>query len=111
MKGYMAATISMIVWRTSLALGSLSECLTGEDATITDISTIDWTAAYSLVLDAGESCWHITFTTSYASWDEHQQYDVFVVTQNYRHPTGSETECQPAEDNIDYYAGTTLYTS
>ena len=109
MKGYIAATISMMVWRTSLALGSLSECLTGEDATITDISTVDWTAAYELKLDPGDACWHTTFTTSYAWWHASQSVD--VKTQNYRHPTGSETECQPAEDNIDYYAGTTLYTS
>ena len=76
MKGYMAATISMIVWRTSLAVGSLSECLTGEDATITDISTVDWTAAYSLNLDPGDACWHTTFTTSYAWWHASQSVEV-----------------------------------
>ena len=77
MKGFMAtATISMIVWRTSMAVGSLSECLTGEDATITDVSTVDWTAAYSMVLDPGDACWHTTFTTSYAWWHSSQSISV-----------------------------------
>ena len=66
----------MVVWRTSQAVGSLSECLTGEDAAITDISTVDWTAAYSLKLDAGDSCYHTTFTTSYAWWHSDQAITV-----------------------------------
>ena len=84
-------SVLLMVWRTSDALGSLSECLTGEDATITDISTVDWTAAYSLKLDPGDACYHTTFTTSYAWW--HSSQAINVKTQNYRHPTGSETEC------------------
>ena len=103
----MAAT--MILWRTSEALGSLSECLTGEDATIRDISSMNWSSAYELALDAGDSCYHTTFSTSYAWWEDSQA--ITVKTQNFRHPAGSETECQPAEDNLDYYSGTQLYTS
>ena len=100
---------AMMLWRATEALGSLSECLTGEDATITDISSMDWTAAFELKLDAGDSCWHVTFTTSYAWW--HSSQAITVKTQNYRHPAGSETECQPAEDDLYYYSGTQLYTS
>ena len=75
MKSYTAAMF-MVVWRTSQAVGSLSECLTGEDAAITDISTVDWTAAYSLKLDAGDACYHTTFTTSYAWWHSGQAITV-----------------------------------
>ena len=88
---------------------SLSECLSGEDAEVTDLSSNNWSASYSLRLDPGDSCYYVTFMTSYAWWFETQQ--ITVKTQNYRHPSGSEIECQPAENNLDYYAGTQLYTS
>ena len=110
MKIQAALAASLLLFsRTAEALGSLSECLSGEDAQISDISTVDWTAAYRLKLDPGDACYHTTFTTSYAWWESNQA--ITVKTQNYRHPAGSETECQAAEDNLDYFAGTTLYTS
>ena len=90
-------------------LGSLSECMTGEDAIVRDISSIDWSASYELTLDPGDSCYHTTFSTSYAWWHESQA--ITTKMQTYRHPAGSETECISSETNIDYYAGTVLYTS
>ena len=84
-------------------LGSLSECMTGEDATVRDISTVDWSAAYELTLDPGDSCYHTTFSTSYAWW--HSSQAITTKMQSYRHPAGSETECISSETNIDYYAG------
>ena len=91
------------------AIGSLSECIEGEDAEITDISSTQWPASYSLKLDAGDSCYYTTFMSSYAWW--HSSQEIQVRTQTYEHPVGSESECFAAEDNIVYYSGTVLYTS
>ena len=77
MKGLLTTgAMSMLIWRTGQALGSLSECLSGEDAEITDISSINWTAAYSLKMDPGDACYHVTFTTSYAFWESNQSITV-----------------------------------
>ena len=74
MKGKNSAAVMSALIMIGLAeaqdLGSLSECMTGEDAIVKDISTIDWSAAYELTLDPGDSCYHTTFSTSYAWWHE-----------------------------------------
>ena len=75
------------------AVGSLSECMSGEDADIKDISTNNWSASYELTLDPGDSCYHVTFSQSYAWWASSEQ--ITVKTQNYVHPVGSQDECQP----------------
>ena len=54
------------------ARGSLSECLSEEDAEVSDISTVNWPASYELTLDAGDSCYHVTFSQSYAWWESSQ---------------------------------------
>ena len=91
------------------AVGSLSECTSGEDAEITDISSTQWPASYSLRIDPGDSCYYTTFMSSYVWW--HSSQDIQVRTQTYEHPVGSNTPCIAAEDNIVYYSGTVLYTS
>ena len=90
-------------------VGSLSECLSGEDALIEDISTLQWPHAYSFKIDLGDSCYYTTFHDSYAWW--HSSQEIQVRTQIYEHPTGSLDECQPGESNITYNKGTILYTS
>ena len=92
------------------ALGSLSECLSGEDATKTeDLSTPNWPASYRFRLDPGDSCYYLAHMTVKVDWESSQH--ITVKTQTYRHPVGSEVECQPDQDNLDYYANDELYTS
>ena len=74
------------------AIGSLSECMTGEDATLTDISTRNYSASWQMEVDPGDSCWYITFNSAYADWDASQ--DISVKYQKYRPPFGDQGEEQ-----------------
>lgn len=49
--------------------GSLSECFSGEDATlIEDVSNEDFPVSWKMLVDAGDTCTHLIFGGSYVTW-------------------------------------------
>ena len=91
------------------AAGSLSECLTEEDVTLVDISTVQYSMSWEMTLDPGDSCWYLTFNTAYATWDSDS--DISVKYQTYRPPFGdTEETCQPTGDPEDYSPNELVHT-
>ena len=88
--------------------GSLSECFTGEDATlIEDISNEDFPVSWKMLVDAGDTCTHLIFGASYLTWAKDQNISVRI--QTYRHPAGDEVKCQP-DKVMGYEKGSLLTT-
>ena len=50
--------------------GTLSECLTQEDAYLEDISNFDYPASWRMTMDPNDSCYHLVFQTAYATWKD-----------------------------------------
>ena len=61
-------------------------------------------------LDPGDSCYYITFASSYADWNSSQ--DISVKYQTYRPPFGDQGEdaCQPDGPEEYYPKGTVVHT-
>ena len=104
----LAAIATAMIVSESVNAASLSKCTTGEDASVEDISSVNWPSSWRFTLDPGDACYHTTFMTSYAWWPDDQE--ILTKTQNYVIPATSSEECMPDESNLDYSKGDKLYT-
>ena len=91
-----------------LGVGSLSECLSEEDVALVDISTIQYSMSWEMTIEPGDSCYHLTFASVYASWQ--RDADISVKYQTYRQPMNTEEACQPVGKEESYVSGTLLHT-
>ena len=55
-----------------------------------DISTVDYSMSWEVILDPGDSCWYETHATAFAKWDRDQE--ISVKYQTYRPPFGDTEE-------------------
>ena len=74
-----------------LGVGSLSECLSEEDVALVDISTIQYSMSWEMTIEPGDSCYHLTFASVYATWE--RDADISVKYQTYRQPMNTEEAC------------------
>ena len=74
-QSFLASALAVMATKV-YAAGSLSECLTEEDATLVDISTVQYSMSWEMTIDPGDSCWYLTFNTAYATWDSDADVNV-----------------------------------
>ena len=82
---FAAALASMTV--NVNAIGSLGKCLDQEEAELIDISTVNYSMSWEVTLDPGDSCWHETQASAFATWEDGT--DISVMVKSYRPPFGA----------------------
>ena len=88
--------------------GTISECVSGEDADLQRIDTVDYPMSWELSLDPSDGCYHLVFNSAFATWQDSST--ISAATAKYRPPRGAETECQEVANDIPYYSGQVMYT-
>lgn len=71
--------------------GTVSECITGEDADIKRIDTVDYPMSFELGIDPGDGCYHLVFNSAFAVWQDSSL--ITAATATYRPPVGGESSC------------------